>query len=426
MRHARPFAIAPLALAAALGLPRAVAQDAGATPAVFRRFADHVVKLEVVEQGSGAKAELGSGFWVTGTGHLLTNYHVIAKLVHDPDRYHVEVIDRAGTRRRGRVLAVDVVHDLAIVEVAHRPAGYFSLAPVRIAQGQRLYSLGHPHDLGLSIVEGTYNGPLRHTLHERIHFTGSLNPGMSGGPAITAAGVVVGVNVATAGNQLSFLVPADRAVALLAAHDRSGSRPADSLLAQVGRQLRAYQDEYVRALFEGGDSTIVLGPYRLPTQPAPFFNCWADAERDDDDPYEIVFHECSTDDFVFVSRDHSSGLLSIQHRLITSSELGRLRFAALYTDQYQEGAWTPEASKDDVTPFRCARRNVRQGALTFRTVLCVRRYRKFLGLYDAVLRAAALGEPDRGLVTTLTISGVSYANARLLARRFLERITWVE
>ncbi len=411
-------------LATALGLPGgAVAQDAGATPAVFRRFADQVVKLEVVERGSGAKAELGSGFWVSPDGRLVTNYHVIAKLVHDPDRYHVEVVDRAGTRRRGSVLAVDVVHDLAVVEVAHRPPGFFPLGAARIAQGQRLYSLGHPHDLGLSIVEGTYNGPLRHTLHERIHFTGSLNPGMSGGPAITGAGVVVGVNVATAGNQLSFLVPVDRAAALLGAQTRAG-RPADSLLADVGRQLHGYQDEYVRTLFRGADSAVVLGPYRLPTQPAPFFNCWADAERDEDEPYEIVYHECSTDDYVFVSRDHSSGLLSIEHRLVTSDRLNRFRFAALYTNQFQELAWAPDASKDDVTPFRCANRNVRRDTLTFRTVFCVRRYRKFAGLYDAVMRAAALGEPDRGLVTTLTLSGVSYANARLLAQRYLERIAW--
>ncbi len=410
----------------ALGLAvRAPAQDAGsATPTVFRRFAEQVVKLEVVEHGSGAKAELGSGFWVSADGRLVTNYHVISKLVHDPDRYHVEVVDRAGARRRGSVLAVDVVHDLAVVAVVHRPAAFLRLGPARIAQGQRLYSLGHPHDLGLSIVEGTYNGPLRHTLHERIHFTGSLNPGMSGGPAITGAGVVVGVNVATAGNQLSFLVPVDRAAALLAAQQRAAGRPADSLLTDVGRQLHGYQDEYVRTLFSGSDSTVVLGPYRLPTQPASFFNCWADAERDEDEPYEIVYHECSTDDYVFVSRDHSSGLLSIEHRLVTSAKLNRFRFAALYTNQFQEHAWAPEASKEDVTPFRCASRNVRRDSLTFRTVLCVRRYRKFAGLYDAVMRAAALGEVDRGLVTTLTLSGVSYANARLLVQRYLERIAW--
>src|SRR6201999_2275505 len=84
---------------------------------------------------------------------------------------------------------------------------FFNLTDFELGQGARVYSLGNPHDVGLSIVEGTYNGQLAETLFERIHFTGSLNPGMSGGPAIDRAGRVVGVNVASMGNQLSFLVP---------------------------------------------------------------------------------------------------------------------------------------------------------------------------------------------------------------------------
>ena len=61
-----------------------------------------------------------------------------------------------------------------------------------VAHGARLYSIGNPHDLGISIVEGTHNGLLRHTLYPRIHFTGPINPGMSGGPTITPEGAVVG------------------------------------------------------------------------------------------------------------------------------------------------------------------------------------------------------------------------------------------
>ena len=47
------------------------------TSTVFRRYADRVVRIQVVESGSAAKASVGSGFFVTSRGHIVTNYHVV-------------------------------------------------------------------------------------------------------------------------------------------------------------------------------------------------------------------------------------------------------------------------------------------------------------------------------------------------------------
>jgi hypothetical protein len=57
-------------------------------------------------------------------------------------------------------------------------------------------------------------------------------------------------------------------------------------------------------------------------------------------------------------------------------------------------------------------------------VLCVRAYRKLPGLYDAVLKAAPLGRHGSGIVSTLTLAGVSYENIGTLSRRYVERISW--
>ena len=55
--------------------------------------------------------------------------------------------------------------------------------------------MGNPHDLGMSIVEGTYNGLLEKSLYRKIHFSGALNGGMSGGPALSrSSGKLVGLN----------------------------------------------------------------------------------------------------------------------------------------------------------------------------------------------------------------------------------------
>ncbi|HJU67790.1 MAG TPA: serine protease [Gemmatimonadaceae bacterium] len=394
-----------------------------ATSEVFSRFAERVVKIQVVETGSAAKATIGSGFFVTGSGHLVTNYHVISKLIHDPDRYRAELVDVAGAVEAVDVLGVDVVHDLAVLGSAVRPRAFFSLGTASIAQGNRLYSLGHPEDLGLSIVEGTYNGLLPHTRHPRIHFTGSLNPGMSGGPTIAEDGRVIGINVATAGNQLSFLVPVDRAELLLGQVLTPGDRPPARTLEAVGRQLRDHQDAYLRDMFAGKTKMVDLGPYRLVTEPAPFFRCWADATRRQELPYEQVRHHCSTDDYLFIAGDQSTGVVDVEHEMISTKKLNSSQFFSLYSSVFANDN-TPSGQEEHVTSWRCGTRNVRNASLPMRAVLCLRRYRKLGELYDGVLKIAVLGRDDSGLVSTLTMSGVTFENVDRLARRYLERISW--
>ncbi|HAK59855.1 MAG TPA: peptidase S1, partial [Nitrospiraceae bacterium] len=60
------------------------------------------------------------------------------------------------------------------------------------------------------------------------------------------------------------------------------------------------------------------------------------------------------------------------------------------------------------------------------TLFCARSYRKLPGLYDVVFKAAVLGQADRGLETTLVLSGVTYEKALRLSRDYLEKISWKE
>jgi S1-C subfamily serine protease len=401
----------------------AAQQSPPGTADVFRRNADRVVKIQVVETASAAKASIGSGFFVTDRGHIVTNYHVISDLIHAPERYRAEMVDAQGESHRVTVLGVDVVHDLALLSADLKPRAHFSLGTVAIAQGMRLYSLGHPHDLGLTIVEGTYNGLLSNTLHPRIHLTGSLNPGMSGGPTITDDGRVVGINVATSGDEISFLVPVERAAALVERTLASSTGSTAPTLEQVGRQIRDYQDVYLRDMFVGKTQMVDLGPFRVVTQPAAFFRCWADATRSEEHLYEEVNHSCSTDDYLFIAGDHSSGVVEVEHLLISTRQLGPTRFFALYSRIFDRDE-TPSGSEEHVTSWQCSTRNVKSTDVPMRAVLCLRRYRKLGELYDAVLKVAVLGRRDAGLVSTLTLSGVTFENVDKLSRRYLELISW--
>jgi hypothetical protein len=421
MRIFHPFSTGVLALSLAAGA--ALAQESSvATSDVFRHYAERVVKIQVVETGSAAKATIGSGFFVTSGGDIVTNYHVVSKLINSPDRYRVEMVDGSGAVHPVRILGVNVVDDLAVLATDAPQRSYFSLAPVKIAQGARLYSLGHPEDLGLSIVEGTYNGYLPHARQPRLHFTGALNHGMSGGPTIAEDGRVIGVNVATEGEELSFLVPVERAAALLRQVTAPGSEAPARTLAQVGQQLREYQDAYLRDMFAGDVKTVTLGPFHVPTEPAPYFRCWADASRRKELPYETVTHRCSTDDYVFIAGEESSGVISVEHQLISTKTLNPLRFFSLYSGYFQRDN-TPGGEEEQVTSWRCGTRNVHNADTPMRAVLCLRRYRKLGALYDAVLKIAVLGHSNVGLVSTLTLSGVTFENVQRLSQRYLEHIS---
>jgi hypothetical protein len=67
---------------------------------------------------------------------------------------------------------------------------------------------------------------------------------------------------------------------------------------------------------------------------------------------------------------------------------------------------------------------VKRGSLKFRVIFCVRRYKKYDGLYDVIFKLAALGGGRSGLVSGLTMSGVSFENAQRIARDYLENVSW--
>jgi S1-C subfamily serine protease len=403
------------------------AQDAptGETAVVFQRYSARVPKIQVLESSTGAKAVTGSGFYVDRLGHLVTNYHVVSKLVAHPDRYRAELLDSAGTARPVTVLRIDVIHDLAILATVPANDTPLPIADDLPPQGRRLFSLGHPLELGITIVEGTYNGLMAHALTPRIHLTGALNPGMSGGPTIDASGRVIGVNVATAGNEVSFLVPASAVRGIIAAASATHWRAEPGLLADVGAQLRRYSDAYLSTMFTGDVPHTTLAGVELPTRAAGFFNCWADADREPGQPWESVEHLCTSDDLVFLSEDLWAGVLEFGHTLLTSDELSPVRFYSMYQSRFEDDVEVLGGGDEDLTAYRCRTRNVESGGASWRTVYCLRAYKRLPGLYDAIFKAAQLGRGNVGVMTRLTLSGVTAQAAQETVRRYFARIRWV-
>ena len=112
------------------------------------------------------------------------------------------------------------------------------------------------------------------------------------------------------------------------------------------------------------------------------------------------------------------------HQLLSTEELNPARFFTLYSSQVQAGNVALFGNEEEVTPFRCLTRNLQTQGGKLKGVLCARQYVKLPGLYDAVFRGATLGARNVGLVTTLSLSGVSFENIQALTRRYAEAIKW--
>ena len=401
---------------------QAAPAHAAETQEVFKRFQNGIVQIRILETSSGSRVALGSGFSVSKTGEIVTNFHVISELVHKPQQYRAEIVYFDGHTEPLKLLNFDAVRDLAIVSGNTPSPFFFELYAPSLQQGTRLFSIGIPLDLGFTIVEGTYNGLLENSQYEKIHFTGSINHGMSGGPAILDDGRVIGVNVATAGNQVSFLVPAKFVIALLQQTRSEGS--AVPLLEKLAAQLLENQKQFMAQLLASSMETVNLGPYLLPGKIAPYVKCWGDANRNPDDLFVLLSHSCSSGDDLYVSGSHRIRFLNIDHDYLTSQELGRRRFYNLYQRYFADDDGHFHAGKEDVTKFSCQADFVEHADLTMRTVLCIRSYKKLPGLYDAVLKVATLDKNARGVLSTVELGGVSYDNALLFSRKYLEGISW--
>jgi serine protease Do len=401
---------------------QAAPAHAAETQEVFKRFQNRIVQIRILETSSGSRVALGSGFSVSRTGEIVTNYHVISELVQKPQQYRAEIVYFDGHTEPLKLLNFDAVRDLAVVSGTTPSSFFFDLYATPLQRGTRVFSIGIPLDLGFTIVEGTYNGLLDNSQYEKIHFTGSLNHGMSGGPAILDDGRVVGVNVATSGNQVSFLVPAKFVIALLQQTRSEGD--AMPLLEKLAAQLRENQKQFMAQLLSGSMDTVNLGPYLLPGKIAPYLKCWGDSDRNPDDLFLHLSHFCSSGDDLYVSDSHTIRFLKFSHDYLTSQELVRRQFYNLYQSYFADNDGHFHAGKEDVTKFSCQTDFVEHDGLTMRAVLCLRSYKKLPGLYDAVLKVATLESERRGVLSTVELGGVSYDNAMLFSRKYLEGISW--
>ena len=168
---------------------------------VHQRVLPSIVYVEATAKGhTGAFS--GTGVVVTGSGYVLTNYHII----EETDYIEVMLLsDRGRTMHPAQVIGFDEDFDIAVLKFDGEGLG---LTPARLgdsdllAVGDPVYAEGNP----LGYLTGTMTEGIVSALDREsevnsdgmgmIQTSAALNPGNSGGALVNGQGQVVGITSA--------------------------------------------------------------------------------------------------------------------------------------------------------------------------------------------------------------------------------------
>jgi hypothetical protein len=280
------------------------------------------------------------------------------------------------------------------------------------------------------VVPGTYNGLKKESFNERIHFTGSINSGMSGGPVVNKDEQVVGINVATSGNQIGFLVPPQKLVNLF--HQYQLKPPTD-IQAQIAEQLLLNQDKLMASLLSSTwQDKELAGKALIPIIDVPFIRCWGDSNADKQDALILAaIANCSLDENTYLSSQFFTSSIEIEFRYMQSKNLSDSKFYHLYQQQISRAGAGNRASREDVSEFQCHHDLVipqstanSEQAINNKSIFCTRAYKDFRGLYDVLYLSASVDKNQQALVSHFTLAGVNQENAMAFTSKFMEAVSW--
>jgi len=141
----------------------------------------------------GEQTSLGSGFIISGDGHIITNNHVIK----DADEIIVRLVDRR--EYTAEVVGADEQSDIAVLKVDGKDLPIVTLGDSdKLKVGEWVMAIGSPFQFDHSVTAGIVSAKGRPLPNENyipfIQTDVAINPGNSGGPLFNLNGEVVGVN----------------------------------------------------------------------------------------------------------------------------------------------------------------------------------------------------------------------------------------
>lgn len=157
-------------------------------------------------------AGLGSGFFISEVGEIITNAHV----VNQAAMIHVQIPSFGKHQFEADLIGIMPEKDIALIKI--RPEGldlirsvlgkipYLTLGDSDLMRrGDEVMALGYP--LGQQSLKST-TGVISGREGGMIQMSAPINPGNSGGPSINTAGQVVGINTAgiTSAQNVGYII----------------------------------------------------------------------------------------------------------------------------------------------------------------------------------------------------------------------------
>ncbi|MGZ0167125.1 MAG: S1C family serine protease [Planctomycetales bacterium] len=221
----------------------------------------------------------GSGSVIDSSGHIVTNWHVVA------DARNIGVTLFNGDTYEARVVGYDPPNDIAIIKIDAPDDALFPITmgdSNKLKVGMRVLAIGNPFELERTLTTGIVSSLNRSiqvqenwSIKSIIQIDASINPGNSGGPLLDLHGRLIGINTAIASRTgqsagVGFAIPVNlvsRVVPELITHGRV-------YRAEIGIQ-RVFETEnglLVEQLTPSGpaEQAGVRGPTLLRQRRGPF------------------------------------------------------------------------------------------------------------------------------------------------------------
>lgn len=167
----------------------AVSTSAHSDQGVLEKYRDAVVKIEIPGRS------VGTGFFISPDGELVTNFHVFQDAVKHIGEDPVFTLANGARIKKyeiGRCTSEDKV-DLCVLKLEVEPKRWFRPQFDMPSEGARVFAIGHPQGRPWVIQAGKFLSRQHHESVSWVEVSISFDGGISGSPIFASNGQLLGM-----------------------------------------------------------------------------------------------------------------------------------------------------------------------------------------------------------------------------------------